>query len=240
MSKICSIIGLLLFLSISGAQGADDKTKLSAADSLFKLGKYTESYTLYNQLFEDGRKYSPQMLLKLAYITEGLGEYEKALYYLETYYRQTYDDLALDKMQKLSETHGLSGYERNDLHYVQDKIGRYYEEIIYTLLILHAFLLLLISYKKYKVKTKPLYSWISSILVSLVLMAIINLFDRDQNAIISKNKTYLMKGPSAGADLMTIVDKGHKVTILDKGEVWSQIKLNEEVLFIRSNHLLLL
>lgn len=239
MSKICSILNVLIFTALFQAQASDESNKLSSADSLFALGKYTESYTLYSELYDEGR-YSPQMLLKLAYITEGLGEYEKGLYYLQSYYRRTFDDLALDKMQKLSETYGLAGYERNDLNYVQDKIGRHFNEIVYSLLLVQSFLLLLIAYKKYKLKSKPLYSWISSMLVVIALFVVINFFGKNQNAIIAKNNSYLMKGPSAGADLLLIVDKGHKVTLLDKGEVWSQIKLNEDIVYIRSNHLLLL
>ncbi|MEQ9300523.1 MAG: hypothetical protein RIF33_18260 [Cyclobacteriaceae bacterium] len=240
MSKICSILNVLIFTALFQAQASDEGNKLSSADSLFALGKYTESYTLYSELYNDDGRYSPQMLLKLAYITEGLGEYEKGLYYLQSYYRKTFDDLALDKMQKLSETYGLAGYERNDLNYVRDKIGRYFNEIVYTLLLIQSFLLLLIAYKKYRLKSKPLYSLVSSMLVILTLFVVINFFGEDHNAIIAKNNAYLMKGPSAGSDLMTIVDKGHKVTLLDKGEVWSQIKLNGDIVFIRSNHLLLL
>jgi hypothetical protein len=238
MSKICSIVNVLIFTALLQAQAADYTVRLNSADSLFALGKYTESYTIYSEIFDEEMRYSPQMLLKLAYITEGLGEYEKALYYLQIYYKTTYDDLALDKMQKLSETYDLTGYERNDLNYVRDNLSRYSEEIIYTLILLQSFLLLLIAYKKFKLNTKPLYSWISSILITLILFVMINLADSGNNAIIAKNNSYLMEGPSAGADLLSIVTKGHKVTLLDRGEVWSQIKLNEQIAYIRSSHLL--
>jgi uncharacterized protein YgiM (DUF1202 family) len=238
MSKICSIVNVLILAASFQVQASDLSDKLTSADSLFAAGKYTESYAWYNELFNDDKRYSSQMLLKLAYITEGLGEYEKALYYLQTYYRRTFDDLALDKMQKLSETYGLAGYERNDLNYVQDKIGRYFDEIVYSLLLVQSFLLLLMAYKRYKLMSKPLYSWISSLLVVITLFVVINFFGEGKNAIIAKNNTYLMKGPSAGADLLSIVDKGHKVTLLDRGEVWSQIRINEDVVYIRSKHLL--
>ena len=240
MSKICLIVNVLIFMAVLQTQAIDVNGKLNAADSLFALGKYTESYGLYSELYDDENKYSPQMLLKLAFITEGLGEYEKALYYLQQYYSITYDELALEKMQKLSETYGLSGYERSDLNYVQDKIGRHFEPIVYALLLLQSCLLFLIAYKKYKLQTKPLYSWISSLLISVILVAVINWASAGRNAIIAQNNSYLMQGPSAGADLISIVDKGHKVSLLQHGEVWSRIRLNEEVVYIRSTHLLLL
>jgi uncharacterized protein YgiM (DUF1202 family) len=238
MSKICWIVNLLIFAALFQAKASNESSKLTSADSLFATGKYTESYTLYSDIFYNDLSYSPQMLLKLAYITEGLGQYERALYYLQTYYGITFDDLALDKIQKLSETYDLAGYERNDLNYVRDKIGRYFEQIVYLLIILQSFLLLLIAYKKYKLKSKPLYSWIFSMIVSVALLAVINLADEQDNAIIAKNNSYLMKGPSAGADLLSIVDKGHKVTLVNSGEVWSQIRLNDEMVYIRSSHLL--
>ncbi len=238
IGKIYVMFGVfLLSASLIGAAFGQEY-KLQQADSLFAQGKYTESYELYDQLFFNDNVYSPQMLLKLAYITEGLGEYERALFFLQTYYRKTYDDLALNKIQKISETYGLSGYSMNDLTYALDKVGRFRVEIIYSLLILQAILLLLVAYKKYKLRAKPLYSVISAAIVGVLLIVMINFVSIQSSAIIASNKTYLMKGPSAGADLLTIIDKGHNVELLDQGEVWSKIKLDENVVYIRSNRLM--
>jgi hypothetical protein len=52
------------------------------------------------------------MLLKMAFVKEGLGDYSNALYYLNLYYLKTYDKKVLKKMENLAERyHKLEGYE---------------------------------------------------------------------------------------------------------------------------------
>ena len=46
-----------------------------------------------------------------------------------------------------------------------------------------------------------------------------------------------MDQPSAGADLVEIVNKGHRVKILDRNEVWVKIKWREDVAFVRNKNI---
>jgi len=74
---------------------------LNKADSLFTAHKFTQSFELFDSIYRH-KKASPAMLLKMAYIKEGLGDFTLAQYYLNEYYLATNNDLALTKMEKLS------------------------------------------------------------------------------------------------------------------------------------------
>ncbi|MBK7650109.1 MAG: hypothetical protein IPJ20_04215 [Flammeovirgaceae bacterium] len=55
-------------------------------------------------LYESGR-YTPAMLLKMAYIQEGLGRISQSIYYLQLYYKATNDEQALSKIEELATKH---------------------------------------------------------------------------------------------------------------------------------------
>ena len=55
------------------------------------------------------------MLLKIAYIKEGLGDITSAQYYLNEYYLATSNEQALQKMEDLAEANDLKGYQHNDI-----------------------------------------------------------------------------------------------------------------------------
>ena len=80
------------------------------ADSLFKVKQYTQSLKIYEEVLAS-RQYSPSMLLKMAYIHEGLGNVSQGLYYLNLYYQATGDHQTLLKMQELAVKNRLEGYE---------------------------------------------------------------------------------------------------------------------------------
>ncbi|MGB3465691.1 MAG: hypothetical protein WBA74_10490, partial [Cyclobacteriaceae bacterium] len=68
------------FCALSHSVLADPGDRLTTADSLFQAKKYTESFELYEQIIVEDMAYSPAMLLKMAFIKEGLGDYSNALY----------------------------------------------------------------------------------------------------------------------------------------------------------------
>ncbi len=42
-----------------------------------------------------------------------------------------------------------------------------------------------------------------------------------------------MSGPSAGADVLEVVKKGHKVDILGKEDVWVKIRWDDQVAYLK-------
>jgi uncharacterized protein YgiM (DUF1202 family) len=47
-----------------------------------------------------------------------------------------------------------------------------------------------------------------------------------------------MSGPSAGADLFSVVGKGHKVELIKQGSIWSKINYNGTIVFTRNENVL--
>ena len=86
MQNLFVKFSIIIFVLISNSLAGQGIYKaLNKADSLYISKKYAEAYTDYLHIFEQG-KYTPQMLLKMAYVKEGLGEVPEALYYLNVYY----------------------------------------------------------------------------------------------------------------------------------------------------------
>ena len=78
--KILLIIpGLCGFFA---AAGQVSSFRLGQADSLYEKKQYTQSLEHYQAMLQKG-EYTPAMLLKMAYIEEGLGRVGQALYCLD-------------------------------------------------------------------------------------------------------------------------------------------------------------
>lgn len=237
MKSIFERIILTIFLiATSFVLLAAQNDDLTAADSLFAQKKYTEAFKQYEQIFDKGLA-SPAMLMKMAFIKEGLGSYTEALYYLNLYYQQTSDKSAARKMRELAETHDLYGYEYSDLKFIVGFVRKYASEIIAGLLVFSAFLLAY-GYRKHRKGEKPVIS-VALQVVTLTLVLIISneLFKRD-TAIISRENSLLMTGPSAGAEPIDYIQKGNKVFVLEQDALWSKIKWGNDVAYIRTKNLM--
>ena len=82
------------------------------------------------------------MLLKMAFIKEGLGDYTNALYYLNLYYLKTYNKRVLKKMENLAEQNKLSGYNYDDVEFflnIYHKFQFQIDLLILTLILLFYF-----------------------------------------------------------------------------------------------------
>src|ERR1041385_2293304 len=89
------VVATVAFLAIySNSFSQVFEYRLKMADSLYLKKQYTQSLELYREIF-DQHSYSPAMLLKMAYIEEGLGQNPMALYYINLYYEITHDPSAL-------------------------------------------------------------------------------------------------------------------------------------------------
>ncbi len=67
----------------------------------------------------------PAMLIKMAYIKEGLGDYTSALLYLDGYYKHTANKRAIAKMSELASENSLDGYEYSDYTYMNSTVNKY-------------------------------------------------------------------------------------------------------------------
>lgn len=213
----------------------DVSSEIFHADSLFEQKKYTESYEIYVKIVEEGKKATPQMLMKMAFIKEGLGDHSLALYYLNEYYLKTADRNAREKMESLASEYELRGYTKSDTVFFTWLINKYFYEFTGIILVISILLLSLISYRKIKKKGTTVPYAISMIVVLVLFFALLNFqLDTDQGIIID-NHAYLMSGPSSGADLIDVVQKGHRVKLLDDNGIWLKVKWNDQEVYIRKS-----
>src|SRR5690349_20074349 len=94
--KFLTAFILMVCMSPLAWAQSNNSPLLQHADSLFQQKRYTQSFEIYNKLFQS-RQYSPAMLLKMAYVQEGLNRISQSAYYLNLYYLATQDESALTK-----------------------------------------------------------------------------------------------------------------------------------------------
>jgi hypothetical protein len=235
--KIIPILTILLgfFIIPSGAQEVDPD--LTRADSLFTQKKFTQSFEIYQQIIRSNGNASPAMLLKMAFIREGLGDYPTALYYLNLYYLQTHNKRALRKMEDIARKYDLKGYQYTDFEFFLNIFYRYYFTIVLVLSSLLVLLLSYMIYKKRKLREKPGWSLFYSILTLLILFYVVNFGKTYHKGIIIHPDTYLMEGPSAGSRLIAIAEPGHRLRIKGREDVWIKVEWENKDAYIRENNL---
>jgi hypothetical protein len=234
MQTRISIILSLLCFSIAGlAQGSP---KLTIADSLFRAKQYTQSYDIYQSLLNENN-YSTAMLLKMAYIQEGLNRPGLCLYYLNLYEKASDDHQAIAKMEELAGKHSLEGYRSADtssFYHFFKKNNVLLIRVLSTLTILS--FSLLIYQKRKKMTLAVPFSLV--ILFASGVFIVSNLIRTPDLAIVSSNKTYLMSGPSAAASVVDIVEEGHRLTVSGKKDVWLKVKWREKDVFVKESNVL--
>jgi uncharacterized protein YgiM (DUF1202 family) len=67
----------------------------------------------------------------------------------------------------------------------------------------------------------------------------LNIKRAEQRAIISQDNVYLMNAPSAGAQLVYIAQKGHRLDVQGKQDIWVQVLWNGKTAFVRQQNVLL-
>jgi hypothetical protein len=209
---------------------------LAKADSLFQQKRYTQSMDLYQSIFQK-KQYSPAMLLKMAYIEEGLDHTARSMYYLNLYYLVTKDDRAATKISELAAKNNLTGYELSDA----DRALQFYKDYHFQITLLlgsaTVFLFSLIMFQR-KRKKRPVALAAWCLLTGMLLLAHTNLQFGQQAAIVSEPNTYLMSGPSAGASVVRILGDGHRLYVTGEYDIWARVRWNDKDVYVKKDHLL--
>lgn len=229
--KILLLIGITFFTQSTHAQIFT--RQLAHADSLFKVKQYTQSLKIYEEVLA-ARQYSPAMLLKMAFIQEGLGQVGEGLYYLNLYYKATGDHQTLLKMQELATKNSLQGYENPDSDQFYFYVDKYGYLISFLLASLALFSIAWIYVGKKKGKT-PVGVTITMMILLVLLAVNVNFPLTDDTVLITSNKTYLMSGPSAGAQVIGVVNGGHKLRKLNKKDVWLEVQWSDQPVYVKEN-----
>ena len=232
--KILLILFGSIFIINQEGFGQISTHRLRQADSLFLGKRYTQSMELYRSVFAQ-HEYSPAMLLKMAYIEEGLNQTGQALYYLNLYYEATRDKAVLEKMEELATKYNLEGYRQTDAMLVFYQDNHFYISVFLAGLSLFLFSLA-VFFKR--VKRNPVPSFVVLIMLLIVFAAHSNFGEQLSTGIVSIPNTYLMDGPSPGASVVSIVAAGHRVEIIGRNDVWVKIIWQGKAVYIKENNLL--
>ena len=232
MKNFFLICSLIIFFN------SDLKSQLIKADSLFNLNKYSESKVLYDSIFYKKNKYSNSMLLKMATIEENLGNYEKSIYYLELFQKNKNENKVLDKINNIVDNKNLNGFENSDKKILINIYKKYRNNILALLLTLTSiiFIVNLVRYFRKNVVNFALPFFYISSFLSLLIINI----KPPSDAIVFKDYTFIMKEPSSGSDLYSILNKGDKLIVSKDLEVWYEIILNGEKRYVRKKNIRLI
>lgn len=210
--------------------------RLNTADSLFDAQRYTQSLEHYEEILRQ-RQYTPSMLLKMAYVNEGLDHIGAAMYYLNLYWVATHDKSVINKMDELAEKFDLEGYETTD----SDRFWAFYQDQhlnISLLLAASIILALAVVYRtRIRLHQRPLGSAITVAALAILLFMHQQYGDVRLKGIIAQPSTYLMAGPSAGAPVIDVVGDGHRVQVIGKKDVWLKVRWDDDVAYVKQNSL---
>jgi hypothetical protein len=235
--KLFTFFFIFIVVANYTATAQDNSTSIKQADSLFVAKKYTESLAIYERLFNEEKLQSPAMLLKMAYISEGMDEAADALFYLEHYQKVSRDQAALLKISELAQEFNLRGYETSDTNLFIDFYGRYHIEIAAVLLSFAILLFSIFFYRQRKFNEKPAPLFAGIVVFLLLSVIVFNKLGIAKQAIVQTDYAMAMKGPSAGSDMIEGIGKGHKVSVLGKKDVWVRIRWKDQEVFVRENSL---
>ncbi|OEK06472.1 SH3 domain-containing protein [Roseivirga misakiensis] len=236
-SRITFLFLLGLIFSIQSVFSQEVTSNLAKADSLFKERLYTQSLELYESIYEDAQRATPAMLLKMAYSQEALGNLSRALIYLHDYYRLTSDKEALKKMDALAQVNGLEGYDTNDFQQFVKAIQDYNILIIAVLVALNLLILTMMFRKLKKHQERSPGLAIGLLIVLSLTFFFVNFTGPKDQGIVTSDNAYVMSGPSAAAELIEVVGQGHKIEIIDKQDIWYQIKWRGKRAYVRETNL---
>lgn len=237
--KILFLILFFSFIFSESSYSQYDKNKIIIADSLFQHKKFTQSFSIYEELLERDRVSSPSMLLKMAYIKEGLGSYTHALYYLNLYFKETNNKDALLKIDAIAKKHELEGYEQSDADMFYAFLQQYSTGTIILLILAGLFFTFCVFYFKKKNKNIILPAALQLFSLGAVFF-IMNFSPEHKKGLILVSNTYIMNGPSSGAEIIEVVKPGHLVRILEEQDVWAKVKWRNQPAYIKTKNIKIL
>lgn len=232
------IFRIIVILVTSSFFCENSYSSTQKADSLFNLKRYSESKILYDSIFYKENKYSNSMLLKMAIIEESLDNYEKSIYYLELFQKNKNENKVLDKINDIVDDKNLNGFENSDKKIFINIYKKYRSNILALLLTLISiiFIVNLVRYFRKNVINFILpFFYISSVLSLLIIN-----IKPPSDAIVFKDYTFIMKEPSSGSDLYSILNKGDKLIVSKDLEVWYEIILDGKKRYVRKKNVRLI
>ncbi len=227
------ILKILVLILIPLAMRGQNNAILQKADSLFSAKQYTQSFRLYDSLLHD-KKYSPAMLLKMAYIKEGLDQ-PSALYYLSLYHQATDDEQTLTKMEELADKYHLEGYKPTAQSQLNAWISKNSDSIKWVIATVLFFFFAWVVFQK-KQNESVMVPAFFMVITAIGLAWFINLGEPKPLVMVAQSRVYLMSGPSAGASVVDVLEEGHRLSVSGEKDVWLRVSWREKEAFIKKSN----
>jgi tetratricopeptide (TPR) repeat protein len=220
----------IFLLVIQSFSSQADTADLLNADSLFQSKNYQEALVIYESILNEGQAYSPAMLLKMAFISEGIGDYPKTILYLSKYYEHNPSPQIPIKIRELTHQTSLVGYSMSDgqqfLSILTDN-GQLITAVLALLLILSLIALVLKGFKTG-------FAVASLFLVAMVALSN-NFLKKPETGIVTGSPSLIMDHPSAGGNLIKQVGSGHRVVIKSSVDIWYKIEWGNQTAYVKKD-----
>jgi tetratricopeptide (TPR) repeat protein len=226
---------LCAVLNSQEAYSQNTSPTIETADSLFARARYEAAYPLYRQELRRGLT-SPRVLLRMAYVQEGLGHYPAALYYLSLAHRRKPTYATWRKMTEVAQSYRLAGYPETWRTKLLITFRRYYYTILQGLLI-GAVLVGVFLLVRHRASRS---FWITYGLYLLGVGFYLNFLSPSKVGLVARPHAALMGGPSAGASWLTTARAGDRLLVRDQQDIWYRVEWRNRDAYIRRNDLLVL
>ena len=232
------VFRITIILITSSFFSKNSFSSIHKADSLFFQKKYTESKVIYDSIFYKENKFSNSMLLKMASIEEIFNNYEKSIYYLELFQKNKVEKNVLNKINDIVTDKKLEGFENSEKTFFIKLYKKNKNKILISLLIFISLIFLINAIMFFK--KKELSFLIPHFYILCIIAIVIINIKPPVDAIVFKENTFVMKEPSSGSDLYSILNKGDKLIVSKDLEVWYEIILDNEKKYVRKKNIRLI
>lgn len=223
------MVFFMLFMQIADCHA--NISTLQNADSLFNSKKYKEALVLYEELLSD-EVYSPAMLLKMAFIAEGLGNYPQASLYLSKYYEYNPNPRLISKIKELTNQSNLVGYNISDGDRFFKMLVDLKQEITAFLAVMMVMFIIFI----FLFPRKKSGFYVPAFIFMILTFASNNFLELPETAIITGSPALIMDQPTAGGNLVRRVEPGHRVVIRSSNDIWYEISWAEKRAYIKKDN----
>jgi tetratricopeptide (TPR) repeat protein len=211
--------------------------RLNLADSLFTIGKYSQAYKIYQKKIENDRTYNPNLLLKLAFLSEKAKQPAESLYYLSILAQKEPNVALLEKMNQIAQANNLQGYQFNDFSYFLIFYRRYGGYIPILLLSLGVYVVAVMIIKlKSGERIQKRHKW-ATVFYLTALFGLLNIPNNYTTGVIRSEFSFIRSFPSAAAPVVQVIQRGHKLTIIGTRDHWNRVIWEGKIVYIKKSDL---
>jgi len=219
---------LFTFVMFQSFNCQANKQSLQKADSLFSSKNYQEALLIYKDILHEDQAYSPSMLLKMAFISEGMGDFPNTTLYLSKYYDLKPNPQIPEKIKELTNQDSLSGYTVSDQERFFSILTDHKQLITSVLGLFLVFSLIAFVMRGF---SKELFA--TSMLLVILVFVSNNFLEKPETGIVTGNPSLIMSQPTAGGNLIRQIGPGHRVIIDSSVDIWYRIKWNDQTAFVK-------